>query len=86
MKKIIALLAFATFVVAEEPKGPKHPRGDRPPLTEEQRAERKKAHEELLKKYDENKDGKLDKEERKKISAEDRKKLGPPGRPPKNRE
>jgi hypothetical protein len=46
----------------------------------EQKAQdlRKKNHEELLKKYDINKDGKLDKEERSKITPEDRKKMGPP--------
>lgn len=85
MKTIIALLALATTVVAQDPK-PEHkgppgrpPGPPRPPLTEEQ----KKARAEVIAKYDTNKDGKLDKEERKAVSKEDRKKLGPPGRPPK---
>jgi hypothetical protein len=43
----------------------------------------KEIREEMLKKYDLNKDGKLDKEERSKISKEDRKKMGPPRKGPK---
>ena len=78
MKTIIALLALATTVVAEDPK-PERKGPPRPKLTEEQ----KKARAEVIAKYDTNKDGKLDKEERKAVSKEDRKKLGPPGRPPK---
>lgn len=52
-------------------------------MQEKERELRKKNHEELLKKYDINKDGKLDKEERSKINEEDRKKLGPPRKGPK---
>lgn len=78
MKTIIALLALATTVVAEDLK-PERKGPPRPKLTEEQ----KKARAEVIAKYDTNKDGKLDKEERKAVSKEDRKKLGPPGRPPK---
>lgn len=79
MKTIIALLALATTVVAQDPKPERKGPPGRPPLTEEQ----KKARAEIIAKYDTNKDGKLDKEERKAVSKEDRKKLGPPGRPPK---
>lgn len=43
----------------------------------------KEFREEMLKKYDTNKDGKLDREERSKISPEDRKKVGPPRKGPK---
>jgi hypothetical protein len=43
----------------------------RPPLTEEQKAEKKA----LLAKYDENKDGKLSKKEKDAMSAEDKAKL-----------
>jgi len=43
----------------------------------------KELREEMLKKYDANKDGKLDKEERSKISPEDRKKMRPTRKGPK---
>jgi len=43
----------------------------------------KQIRQEMLKKYDLNKDGKLDREERSKISKEDRKKMGPPRKGPK---
>lgn len=80
MKKLLVLIACTSFAFAQDVK-PEHKPEGRPPrkLSPEQ----KKQRDELVKKYDLNKDGKLDKEERKAISEEDRKKLGPPGRPPK---
>jgi hypothetical protein len=81
LKYLLVLTAVLTLNAQDKPKGP--PPGDRPPrpkLTEEQ----KKQRDELVKKYDTNKDGKLDKEERAKVSEEDRKLLrsfGPPGGP-----
>jgi len=70
------------------PKGPPPGEGrpPRPQLTEEQKKQRN----ELIAKYDANKDGKMDKEERSKVSDEDRKLMRsfgpPPGGPrgPKN--
>lgn len=92
LKYLLVIAAALTLNAQEGPKGPKtggpdpvppQLKGERPPrpkLTEEQ----KKQRDELVKKYDTNKDGKLDKEERIKVSEEDRKLLrsfGPPGGP-----
>ena len=92
MLKYLLVLTAVLTLNAEEGKKPKtggpdpvppQLKGERPPrpkLTEEQ----KKQRDELVKKYDNNKDGKLDKEERAKVSEEDRKLLrsfGPPGGP-----
>ncbi len=83
MLKYLLIIAAALTLNAQEGQKPEHkgpPPGERPQrpkLTEEQ----KKQREELVKKYDANKDGKLDKEERIKVSEEDRKLLrsfGPP--------
>jgi Ca2+-binding EF-hand superfamily protein len=67
MKKLILMLALAcatsfTVKAADTNAAPHHP---------EATAEQKAVREEMLKKYDANKDGKLDKEERTKMSAED---------------
>ena len=75
MKYLLASLALALTLNAQDK--PEHPPGQggnhrRPPEVS------KEIREEMLKKYDLNKDGKLDKEERSKISSEDRKKMGPP--------
>ena len=75
MKYLLASLALALTLNAQDK--PEHPPGQggnhrRPPEVS------KEIREEMLKKYDLNKDGKLDKEERSKISPEDRKKMGPP--------
>lgn len=73
MKKLIAFLAIvgALSVVnvqsAEQAPAPKH---EKKALTDEQ----KKLRQELLAKYDANKDGKLDKDELAKMSDEDKKK------------
>ena len=59
---------------------------DRPPGQGENRRRppeiSKEFREEMLKKYDTNKDGKLDREERSKISPKDRKKVGLPRKGP----
>ena len=80
MKYLLASLALALTLNAQDK--PEHPPGQggnhrRPPEVS------KEIREEMLKKYDLNKDGKLDKEERSKISPEDRKKMGPPRKGPK---
>ena len=85
LKYLLVIAAALTLNAQEGPKPerkgpPPGERPQRPKLTEEQ----KKQREELVKKYDANKDGKLDKEERIKVSEEDRKLLrsfGPPGGP-----
>ena len=85
LKYLLVLTAAFALNAQEGPKGPPPQDGQpgrppRPKLTEEQ----KKQRDELVKKYDTNKDGKLDKEERAKVSDEDRKLLrsfGPPGGP-----
>jgi hypothetical protein len=90
MYKYLLVLIAALALNAEEGKKPKtggpdpvppQLKGERPPrpkLTEEQ----KKQRDELIKKYDVNKDGKLDKEERAKVSDDDRKLLRSFGPPP----
>lgn len=67
------LLSTKAFAADEKkPEGDKteKPERKRPALTDEQ----KKVRDEIIKKYDTNKDGKLDQEERKKISDEDKEK------------
>ena len=75
MKYLLLLTTLSLSLYAQGK--PEHPPGQgenhrRPPEVS------KEIRQELLKKYDTNKDGKLDKEERSKISPEDRKKMGPP--------
>jgi len=79
--KYLYLIIAAAFSLAAQDKL-QHPPGQgenhrRPPEIS------KEIREEMLKKYDLNKDGKLDREERNKISKEDRRKMGPPRKGPK---
>lgn len=80
MKYLLTIIALTLSLNAQGT--PEHPPGQggnhrKPP------EKIKELREEMLKKYDTNKDGKLDKEERSKISPEDRKKMGPPRKGPK---
>lgn len=80
MKYLLAIIALTLSLNAQGT--PEHPPGQganrrKPPEIS------KEFREEMLKKYDTNKDGKLNKEERSKISSEDRKKMGPPRKSPK---
>jgi len=80
MKYLLAIIALTLSLNAQGT--PEHPPGQganrrKPPEIS------KEFREEMLKKYDTNKDGKLNKEERSKISSEDRKKMGPPRKGPK---
>jgi hypothetical protein len=72
LKALMIALGVCTLVLtanaADDAKSKKQP----PPMTEEQKA----VNNEMLKKYDKNKDGKLDGEERKAMTAEDRDKMG----------
>ena len=74
--KYILLITALTFSLAAQDKL------QTPPGQGENRRKpseaSKEIREQMLKKYDINKDGKIDKEERSKISPEDRKKMGPP--------
>jgi hypothetical protein len=75
MKKLLVALCVTSALAlaahaAEEGKA-KKAEGNRPALTQEQKATVK----ELKAKYDTNKDGKLDKEERAKLSEEDKAQL-----------
>jgi hypothetical protein len=87
-KYLLVLVAAFTLNAQQGPKGPPPGEGrpPRPKLTEEQKKQRN----ELIAKYDANKDGKMDKEERAKVSEADRKLMRsfgpPPGGPrgPKN--
>ena len=63
---------------AQQGKPPGEGRPFRPKLTEEQKKQRN----ELIAKYDANKDGKMDKEERAKVSDADRKLMRSFGPPP----
>ena len=63
---------------AQQGKPPGEGRPFRPKLTEEQKNQRN----ELIAKYDANKDGKMDKEERDKVSEADRKLMRSFGPPP----
>ena len=84
MRKLLALVVTLGALtvgnaVAAQPSADKPAKKERPVLTDEQ----KKLREELLAKYDANKNGKLDQEEFAKVTPEDRKKLkeahlGPP--------
>lgn len=75
MKYLFTIIALTISLnaqgIPEHPPGQGKNRPKPPEISKEFR-------EEMLKKYDINKDGKLDKEERSKISAEDKKKMGPP--------
>ena len=79
MKYLFSLLSLAFVLTANDelqrPPGQGKNRPKPPEIAKEIR-------EEMLKKYDTNKDGKLDKEERSKMTPEDRKKMGTP-RPPR---
>ena len=84
MRKLLALVVTLGALtvgnaVAAQPSADKPANKERPVLTDEQ----KKLREEMLAKYDVNKNGKLDPEEFAKVAPEDRKKLreariGPP--------
>ncbi len=79
-KYLLVLAAAFTLNAQQGPKGPPSGEGRpfRPTLTEEQKKQRN----ELIAKYDANKDGKLDKEERTKVSDNDRKLMRSFGPPP----
>jgi hypothetical protein len=79
-KYLLVLVTAFTLNAQQGPKGPPSGEG-RPPrhkLTEEQKKQRN----ELIAKYDANKDGKMDKEERAKVSDADRKLMRSFGPPP----
>ena len=87
LKYLVLLVVALTLNAQEGPKKPRtggpdpvppHLRPERPKLTEEQKKQRN----ELIAKYDANKDGKMDKEERAKVSDEDRKTMRSFGPPP----
>ena len=83
-KYLLVLAAAFTLNAQQGPKTggpdpiPPHLRSERPKLTEEQKKQRN----ELIAKYDANKDGKMDKEERAKVSDDDRKLMRSFGPPP----
>ena len=83
-KYLLVLAAAFTLNAQQGPKTggpdpiPPHLRSERPKLTEEQKKQRN----ELIAKYDANKDGKMDKEERAKVSDADRKLMRSFGPPP----
>ena len=84
-KYLLVLVALNAELLGppNDQKGPKGPppgegRPPRPKLTEEQKKQRN----ELIAKYDANKDGKMDKEERDKVSDADRKLMRSFGPPP----
>ena len=79
-KYLLVLAAAFTLNAQQGPKGPPPGEGrpPRPKLTEEQKKQRN----ELIAKYDANKDGKMDKEERAKVSDADRKLMRSFGPPP----
>ena len=79
-KYLLVLVAAFTLNAQQGPKGPPSGEGRpfRPTLTEEQKKQRN----ELIAKYDANKDGKMDKEERAKVSDADRKLMRSFGPPP----
>lgn len=80
MKYILSIIVLTASLNAQNiPDHPPGQGGNRPKPPEIS----KEFREEILKKYDTNKDGKLDKEERLKISPEDRKKMGPRRKGPK---
>ena len=80
MKYILSIIVLTASLNAQNiPDHPPGQGGNRPKPPEIS----KEFREEMLKKYDTNKDGKLDKEERLKISPEDRKKMGPRRKGPK---
>ena len=76
MRKLLALVVTLGALtvgnaVAAQPDADKPAKKERPALTEAQ----KKLREEMLAKYDTNKNGRLDKDELDKVSAEDKAKL-----------
>ena len=83
-KYLLVLVTAFTLNAQQSPKTggpdpiPPHLRSERPKLTEEQKKQRN----ELIAKYDANKDGKMDKEERAKVSDDDRKLMRSFGPPP----
>ena len=83
-KYLLVLVTAFTLNAQQGPKTggpdpiPPHLRPERPKLTEEQKKQRN----ELIAKYDANKDGKMDKEERAKVSDADRKLMRSFGPPP----
>ena len=79
MKYLLLILLGLTVNAQGIPDRPPGQGGNRPKPPEIS----KEFREQMLKKYDLNKDGKLDKGERSKISAEDKKKMGPPRKGPK---
>ncbi len=78
MYKYLLVLVAAFTLNAQQGKPPGEGRPPRPKLTEEQKKQRN----ELIAKYDANKDGKMDKEERDKVSEADRKLMRSFGPPP----
>ena len=80
MKYLLSIIALTVSLnaqgIPDRPPGQGENRRKPPEISKEFR-------EEMLKKYDTNKDGKLDREERSKISSEDRKKVGLPRKGPK---
>ena len=90
MLKYVALFCLVLGLNVNAQEGPKGPPHERPPRHEVNK-EQKQLHEELLKKYDVNKNGKLERDEREKMTPEDRKNLRKagfntrgPGRPPQH--
>lgn len=67
----LALVLVGSYSTSAQAQEEKKKKGERPPLTEEQKALMK----EITAKYDTDKDGKLSPEERAKISAEDKEKM-----------
>ena len=79
MKYLLSIIALTVSLnaqgIPDRPPGQGENRRRPPEISKEFR-------EEMLKKYDTNKDGKLDKEERSKVSQEDKKKFAPRRRGP----
>lgn len=82
MVKIFTLLLLTIGLTVNAQEGPKGPPKERPPRHEATKKQ-KQLHEELIKKYDLNKNGKLERDEREKMTPEDRKKLRDAGFKPK---
>jgi len=79
-KYLLVLVAAFTLNAQQSPKSP--PSGEGRPQRHKLTEEQKKQRNELIAKYDANKDGKMDKEERAKVSDADRKLMRSFGPPP----